>query len=154
MKQMINLKALIRIVMSSGRNKIIWKQSEELLNQIKNIHSSFEDSDEALNSPEVITNSILQMSDRINLYQKAQIDVKYILELVRDKTTLDEVEVLKRMPENEVNHIENLKRIIEKRNLEESKKEGSFIIELNEDELYYLFSLNYYREKKLTKLLK
>lgn len=134
----MNLKSLIRILISSGRNKILWKTNQELISKIREIHSDFKGSTDGMNCPEIICDSILQISDRISIYQKAQID---------------EVEILKRVPESEVKHIENLKKIIEKRNLEESKKEGSFVIELNEDELYRLFSLEYRREKQLNKLV-
>ena len=134
----MNLKSLIQILISSGRNKILWKQKEELLNHIRQIHSDFRGCTDGMNDPEIITDLILQMSDKISIYQKDQIH---------------EVEILKNIPENKVSVIENLKSIIEKRNLEESKKEGSFVIKLSEDELYRLFSLGYWREKQLNKLV-
>ncbi len=134
----MRLKTLIGISRSAGRNRILWKNRQELLSQIIQLHTDFQDSTDSMNSPEIITDSILQMSDSISLYQRSQID---------------EVEILNRMPESEVKHIESLKRIIERRNLEESKKEGSFVIELSENELYHLFSLDHWREKQLNKLV-
>ena len=134
----MKLKTLITILASSGRTQLIWKEREGLLKQVERIHSSFEDSTEPMSNPEVITDSILEMTDKISIYQRSQID---------------EIEILKRMPENEVEHIENLKKIIEKRNLEESKKEGSFVIHLTNDELYSLFSLEEMRQKQLNKIV-
>lgn len=134
----MKLKTLITILASSGRTQLIWKEREGLLKQVERIHSSFEDSTEPMSNPEVITDSILEMTDKISIYQRSQID---------------EIEILKRMPENEVEHIENLKKIIEKRNLEESKKEGSFVIHLTNDELYSLFSLEEMRLKQLNKIV-
>lgn len=140
----MNLKSLIRILISSGRNKILWKTNQELISKIREIHFDFRGSLDGMNEPEIICDSILQMSDRISIYQRGQINEVEILNRIITNTQA----VIKK-----VKHIENLKKIIEKRNLEESKKEGSFVIELNEDELYRLFSLEYRREKQLNKLV-
>ena len=135
----MKLKTLINILQSSGSTKkILWKERGELYLQIKLIHSSFEDSTEPLSSPEMIVDSILQMTDKIRIYQRAEIR---------------EEEIIKKVPQDNVELIDTLKKIISERNDEESKKEGSFFIELNNDELYELFSLEEWRQKQLNRLV-
>lgn len=135
----MKLKTLINILQSSGSTKkILWKERGELYLQIKLIHSSFEDSTDPLSSPEVIVDSILQMTDKIRIYQREEIR---------------EEELIKKVSQDNVELIDTLKKIISERNDEESKKEGSFFIELNKDELYELFSLEEWRQKQLNRLI-
>jgi hypothetical protein len=69
----MKLKTLINILINSAykteRVKIYWKDREELLSKIIDRHSSFEDSTEPMNNPEVITDLIINMSDKIQIYQ-------------------------------------------------------------------------------------
>lgn len=135
----MKLKTLINILQSSGSTKkILWKERGELYLQIKLIHSSFEDSTDPLSSPEVIVDSILQMTDKIRIYQREEIR---------------EEELIKKVSQDNVELIDTLKKIISEENAEESKKEGSFFIELNKDELYELFSLEEWRQKQLNKIV-
>lgn len=135
----MKLKTLINILQSSGSTKkILWKERGELYLQIKLIHSSFEDSTDPLSNPEVIVDSILQMTDKIRIYQREEIR---------------EEELIKKVSQDNVELIDTLKKIISEKNAEESKKEGSFFIELNKDELYELFSLEEWRQKQLNRLI-
>jgi hypothetical protein len=134
----MKLKTLINILTSSGRLKIYWKDRDELLSQIIHRHSSFEDSTEPMNNPVMITDLIINMSDKIQIYQKQEIP---------------EVELLKRVPKDNVELIDTLKQIIENRNIEENKIDGSFFIELNSDELYEIFSLESLRQRQLNKII-
>ena len=133
----MKLKTLINILPGSTK-KILWKERGELYLQIKLIHSSFEDSTDPLISPEVIVDSILQMTDKISIYQRGEII---------------EEEIIKKVPKDNVELIDTLNKIILKRNAEESLKDGSFTIELNKDELYELFSLEEWRQKQLNQLI-
>jgi hypothetical protein len=135
----MKLKTLINILQSSSSTeKILWKERGELYLQIKLIHSSFEDSTDPLSSPEMIVDSILQMTDKIRIYQREEIR---------------EEELIKKVSQDNVELIDTLKKIISEKNAEESKKEGSFFIELNKDELYNLFSLQEWRQKQLNELV-
>jgi hypothetical protein len=134
----MKLKTLINILTSSGRLKIYWKDRDELLSQIIHRHSSFEDSTEPMNNPVMITDLIINMSDKIQIYQKQEIP---------------EVELLKRAPKDDLELIDTLKKIIENRNIEENKIDGSFFIELNSDELYEIFSLESLRQRQLNKII-
>jgi rRNA pseudouridine-1189 N-methylase Emg1 (Nep1/Mra1 family) len=86
----------------------------------------------------MITDLIINMSDKIQIYQKQEIP---------------EVELLKRVPKDNVELIDTLKQIIENRNIEENKIDGSFFIELNSDELYEIFSLESLRQRQLNKII-
>jgi hypothetical protein len=134
----MKLKTLINILTSSGRLKIYWKDRDELLSQIIHRHSSFEDSTDPMNNPEVITDLIINMSDKIQIYQKQE---------------LPEEELLKRAPKDDLELIDTLKKIIEDRNIVENKRDGSFFIELNRDELYEIFSLESLRQRQLNKII-
>lgn len=139
----MKLQTLISILTSSGPLKIYWRDREELLSQITYRHSSFQDSTETMNNPVVITDLIINMSDKIQIYQKQEIH---------------EVEILKRANDlpsskDDVKLIDTLKQIIENKNIEENKKDGSFFIELNKDDLYELFSLEIFRKRQLDKLI-
>ena len=135
----MKLKTLVNISQSFGRTKkILWKERGELLREIKDIHAAFEDSTDSLNSPEVITDSILKMTDKIHIYQREEIR---------------EEEIIKKVPKDKLELIDTLNKIIVKRNIEESEKEGSFFIELDKDELYNLFSLEEWRQKQLNKIV-
>jgi hypothetical protein len=139
----VKLQTLISILTSSGPLKIYWRDREELLSQITYRHSSFQDSTETMNNPVVITDLIINMSDKIQIYQKQEIH---------------EVEILKRANDlpsskDDVKLIDTLKQIIENKNIEENKKDGSFFIELNKDDLYELFSLEIFRKRQLDKLI-
>jgi hypothetical protein len=138
----MKLKTLINILINSAykteRVKIYWKDREELLSKIIDRHSSFEDSTEPMNNPEVITDLIINMSDKIQIYQKQE---------------LPEEELLKRAPKDDLELIDTLKKIIEDRNIVENKRDGSFFIELNRDELYEIFSLESLRQRQLNKII-
>ena len=135
----MKLTTLINILQSSGSTKkILWKERGELYLQIKLIHSSFEDSTDPLSSPDVIVDSILQMTDKISIYQREEIR---------------EEELIKKVSQDNVELIDTLNKIILKRNAEESLKDGCFTIELNKDELYELFSLEEWRQKQLNRLI-
>ena len=121
-----------------GVQIFFWKTREELLQKIEDTFSSFEDSTDLLNNPEVIVDSILQMTDKISIYQREEIR---------------EEELIKKVPKEDVELIDTLNKIILKRNAEESLKDGSFTIELNKDELYELFSLEEWRQKQLNQLI-
>ena len=135
----MKLKTLINILRSSGKVEIFWKNREELLSHIQHIHSSFEDSTDPMNNPEVITDFILnEMSDKVKIYQRQEVP---------------EVEIMKRAPKDNLELIDTLKQIIENRNIEEDKKDGSFFIDLTSDILYELFSLEEWRQKQLNKIV-
>ena len=135
----MKLKTLINILKSSGKIEIFWKNREELLSHIQHIHSSFEDSTDPMNNPEVITDIILnEMSDKVKIYQRQEVP---------------EVEIMKRAPKDNLELIDTLKQIIENRNIEEDKKDGSFFIDLTSDILYELFSLEEWRQKQLNKIV-
>jgi hypothetical protein len=138
----MKLKTLINILINSAykteRVKIYWKDRDELLSQIIDRHSSFEDSTDPMNNPEVITDLIINMSDKIQIYQKQE---------------LPEEELLKRAPKDNLELIDTLKKIIEDRNIVENKRDGSFFIELNRDELYEIFSLESLRQRQLNKII-
>jgi hypothetical protein len=138
----MKLKTLINILINSAykteRVKIYWKDREELLSKIIDRHSSFEDSTDPMNNPEVITDLIINMSDKIQIYQKQE---------------LPEEELLKRAPKDNLELIDTLKKIIEDRNIVENKRDGSFFIELNRDELYEIFSLESLRQRQLNKII-
>ena len=135
----MKLKTLINILKSSGKIEIFWKNREELLSHIQHIHSSFEDSTDPMNNPEVITDFILnEMSDKVKIYQRQEVP---------------EVEIMKRAPKDNLELIDTLKQIIENRNIEEDKKDGSFFIDLTSDILYELFSLEEWRQKQLNKIV-
>jgi hypothetical protein len=91
-----------------------------------------------MNNPEVITDLIINMSDKIQIYQKQE---------------LPEEELLKRAPKDDLELIDTLKKIIEDRNIVENKRDGSFFIELNRDELYEIFSLESLRQRQLNKII-
>jgi hypothetical protein len=78
------------------------------------------------------------MTDKIRIYQREEIR---------------EEELIKKVSQDNVELIDTLKKIISEKNAEESKKEGSFFIELNKDELYNLFSLQEWRQKQLNELV-
>jgi len=135
----MKLKTLISILLKTrGVQIFFWKTREELLQKIEDTFSSFEDSTDLLNNPEVIVDSILQMTDKISIYQREEIR---------------EEELIKKVPKEDVELIDTLNKIILKRNAEESLKDGSFTIELNKDELYELFSLEEWRQKQLNQLI-
>ena len=135
----MKLKTLISILLKTrGFQIIFWKTREELLQKIEDTFSSFEDSTDLLNNPEVIVDSILQMTDKISIYQREEIR---------------EEELIKKVPKEDVELIDTLNKIILKRNAEESLKDGCFFIELNNDELYELFSLEEWRQKQLNQLI-
>ena len=138
----MKLKTLINILINSAykteRVKIYWKDRDELLSNIIDRHSSFEDSTDPMNNPEVITDLIINMSDKIQIYQKQE---------------LPEEELLKRAPKDDLELIDTLKKIIEDRNIVENKRDGSFFIELNRDELYEIFSLESLRQRQLNKII-
>jgi hypothetical protein len=139
----MKLKTLINILTTTNsykteRVKIYWKDREELLSKIIDRHTSFEDSTEPMNNPEVITDLIINMSDKIKIYQKQE---------------LPEEELLKRAPKDNLELIDTLKQIIEDRNIVENKRDGSFFIELNRDELYEIFSLESLRQRQLNKII-
>lgn len=123
----MKLRTLVNIL-GNGRVEIFWKEREGLLSEINSIHSSFVGSDDLLNIPDIITDYILNiMSDRIQIYKKKKIEDKQ--------------------------HFQELSRIISRKNEEEEKKDGSFFIELNNDELYELFSLEEWRQKQINKII-
>ena len=127
----MKLKTLISILKSSGKIEIFWKD--------QHIHSCFEDSTDPMNNPEVITDFILnEMSDKVKIYKKQEVP---------------EVELMKRAPKDNLELIDTLKQIIENRNIEEDKKDGSFFIDLTSDILYELFSLEEWRQKQLNKIV-
>jgi len=135
----MKLKTLISILLKTrGVQIFFWKTREELLQKIEDTFSSFEDSTDLLNNPEVIVDSIIQMTDKISIYQREEIR---------------EEELIKKVPKEDVELIDTLNKIILKRNAEESLKDGSFTIELNKDELYELFSLEEWRQKQLNQLI-
>ena len=135
----MKLKTLISILLKTrGVQIFFWKTREELLQKIEDTFSSFEDSTDLLNNPEVIVDSILQMTDKISIYQREEIR---------------EEELIKKVPKEDVELIDTLNKIILKRNAEESLKDGCFFIELNKDELYELFSLEEWRQKQLNRLI-
>lgn len=135
----MKLKTLINILRSSGKIEIFWKDREELLSHIQHIHSSFEDSTDPMNNPEVITDIILnEMSDKVKIYQRQEVP---------------EVELMKRAPKDNLELIDRIKQIIENKNSKEGKRDGSFFIDLTSDILYELFSLEEWRQKQLNKIV-
>ena len=135
----MKLKTLINILRSSGKVEIFWKDREELLSHIQHIHSSFEDSTDPMNNPEVITDIILnEMSDKVKIYQRQEVP---------------EVEIMNWAPKDNLEIIDTLKQIIENKNSKEGKRDGSFFIDLTSDILYELFSLEEWRQKQLNKIV-
>ena len=142
----MKLKTLINILRSSGKVEIFWKDREELLSHIQHIHSCFEDSTDPMNNPVVITDFILnEMSDKVKIYQRQVYETAFGVR--------PEVELMKRDPKDNLELINTLKQIIENRNIEENKKDGSFFIDLTSDILYELFSLEEWRQKQLNKIV-
>ena len=102
----MKLKTLISILLKTrGVQIFFWKTREELLQKIEDTFSSFEDSTDLLNNPEVIVDSILQMTDKISIYQREEIR---------------EEELIKKVPKEDVELIDTLNKIILKINAEES----------------------------------
>ena len=135
----MKLKTLINILRSSGKVEIFWKDREELLSHIQHIHSSFEDSTDPMNNPEVITDIILnEMSDKVKIYQRQEVP---------------EVEIMNWAPKDNLEIIDTLKQIIENKNSKEDERDGSFFIDLTSDILYELFSLEEWRQKQLNKIV-
>ena len=135
----MKLKTLINILRSSGKVEIFWKDREKLLSHIQHIHSSFEDSTDPMNNPEVITDIILnEMSDKVKIYQRQEVP---------------EVEIMNWAPKDNLEIIDTLKQIIENKNSKEGKRDGSFFIDLTSDILYELFSLEEWRQKQLNKIV-
>lgn len=135
----MKLKTLINILRSSGKVEIFWKNREELLSHIQHIHSSFEDSTDPMNNPEVITDIILnEMSDKVKIYQRQEVP---------------EVEIMNWAPKDNLEIIDTLKQIIENKNSKEDERDGSFFLDLTSDILYELFSLEEWRQKQLNKIV-
>lgn len=141
----MKLKTLINILLSTGKIELFWKDRDELLEEIKEIHSSFEDSTDLMNTPEVIVNSILEMSDKIKVYKKIQLDsnkIQYSLDKMRSG------DFFKSQSDKEL-----IEKITLKHNAVEDGKDGSYFIQLTNDELYQLFSLEELRQSQLNKLV-
>lgn len=124
---------------NSGLFEILWKDRDDLLKKIKNLYSSFEDTTDSMNSPENITDFIInEMSNKIQIYNKREVP---------------EIELLGKAPQDNLELIEVLKLIIDDRTKEENDKDGSFFIRLNNDELYNIFSLEEWRQMQLNKIV-
>ena len=124
---------------NSGLFEILWKDRDDLLKKIKNLYSSFEDTTDSMNSPENITDFIInEMSNKIQIYNKKEVP---------------EIELLGKAPQDNLELIEVLKLIIDDRTKEENDKDGSFFIRLNNDELYNIFSLEEWRQMQLNKIV-
>lgn len=150
----MKLKSLINLLLRNSndsfelrRVEILWKKREELLHQIESIHTSFEDSTDALNSPEVITDSIInEMFDKVQIYNKKDDVYQSNIQLAFKKARGFDFY-------NDLTDEELIQKIKLKHNIIEEQKEGSYFIQLSNDELYHLFSLEEWRQKQLNKLV-
>jgi len=146
----MKLRTLVNILLSTHvRVELFWKEREGLLNEINSIHSSFVGSDDLLNSPDIITDYILNiMSDRIQIYKKRKIEEFNVIKEYYNNSKMNYPP-----PKEDKQHFQELSRIISRKNDEEEKKDGSFFLELNNDELYELFSLEEWRQKQINRII-
>ena len=132
----MELKTQIKILTSTSKEdlySLIWKDENDLTNQLEIISQSFQDS-ESITPVKTICFSIINgYKERIKTYGGVEFDME---SLMGNSEIPDVV-------------MNALNRVIKSENC----KVGNHVLTLNSEEIYQLFSLQEFRNSKLSKIL-
>jgi hypothetical protein len=135
----MELKTQIKILTSTSKEdlySLIWKDEDDLINQLEIISQSFQDS-ESITPVKTICFSILNgYKERIKTYGGMEFDMESLSNKMQNSEIPDVV-------------MNALNRVIKSENC----KVGNHILTLNPEEIYQLFSLQEFRNSKLSKIL-
>lgn len=134
-----NLTQILTSTSKEGSYNLIWKDENDLLNQIENIVISFSNSSETITPAKLITSYILnEYKDRICIYVGMDFDLESIINS-NPKINDDALINIKKGISNILN--------------KENSKKGNNALNLTNEEIYQLFSLSEYRNLKLDKIV-
>ena len=153
----MKLTSLIQILFSSvieeevrklGTYRLSFRTKEELESKVTNIYNVFEDSDEAITEPKLVSDWILNRMD-IKTYVP---DLEKIESLFRSKRLANGLTMEEVKDSDPEGYGFLYKSLVEMRN-EELGKGGMRYIDLTKDEMYELFSQSSFRNKRLNQIV-
>ena len=126
--------------------RLSFRTKEELESKVANIYNVFEDSDEAITEPKLVSDWILNRMD-IKTYVPNLEKIESLFKRPVNGLSLDE---LKEVDPEGYGFL--YKSLVEMRN-QEFAKEGMKYIDLTKDEMYQLFSQSSFRNKRLNQIV-